>query len=270
MSANSNAHDHVQEKESVSSTDITDHEYQVRLDRLKVEMRKAGIDIALLTNSADIYYFSGTGVYSSLVIPIEGAPVLLVRINHERAVKEYRLGKENMRRSEGLGSIIDCLFGFKADNAVIGVAKDVVSAGFLERLESFLPRADFVDISPIVLQIRAKKSTQEIAILKKASHIQTKTFRKCEELIGSGITEIELQCELEKVQRVAGSEESMLSRVLETAPFGWVCSGPNTAIISGPYIAITGSGTSAARPFGASRRKIKKGDLVIVNTGYCE
>ena len=182
-------------------------EYQYRLDNLKAGMRQAGIDIALLTVSADVYYFSGTAVYSVLVVPVEGDPLLLVRINYERAAKECRLNKENIRRSQGLKSIQECLLELKTENVVIGIAKGVVTASFLESLKRLLPRPDYRDISPIVLNIRMKKSPQEIAILKRASHIQEKTFIKCEELIGSGISEVELQCELEKVQRIAGAEE---------------------------------------------------------------
>jgi len=246
---------------------IDNDEYQFRLDKLKAGMRQAGIDIALLTVSADVYYFSGTAVYSVLVVPVEGDPLLLVRINYERAAEECRLNKENIRRSQGLKSIQECLLELKKENAVIGIAKDVVTASFIESLKRLLPRLDYRGISPIVLNIRMKKSPQEIAILKRASYIQEKTFIKCEELIGNGISEVELQCELEKVQRIAGAEESMLIRGFEPNPFGVLCSGPNTAIISGSFIAITGLGTSSAHPFGASRRKIQKGDLVVVNKG---
>lgn len=246
-------------------------EYVQRISRLRKGMEQASIDLAALFSATDVYYFSGTGVYAILVVPLERDPILLVRINLERAINEAWLPAENVRPSEGVKTLKQTIQGLGLRSRVLGVEKDVISAKMCERLTKLFPETRLEDISPLVLNIRMVKSPTEIETIKKAAAISRDGFQKCEEVLRAGITEVELQSEIQKVQRNAGAEEIMnvRNRLYSMGGFGIVTSGSNMDKISGWAITISGVGMSSACPFGASKRVIEKGDLVLVDKGTC-
>ncbi|MCX8175624.1 MAG: Xaa-Pro peptidase family protein [Candidatus Bathyarchaeota archaeon] len=237
-------------------------EYKKRTESLKESMRRERIDIALLFQQRDIYYFSGTAVYSILVLPVDEEPILLVRINVERAKRETWI--KNVTFSTNINTLWEILSEFK--KGTIGIEKDVVSVTLYEQLTNNLPNFKFVNISPQVLALRMVKSEGELDLIRKASRISHIGLQKCEEVLEEGMTEIELESEIEAAKRKAGHEGSMHFRANNPGlPFGVVASGLNLTEISGYWIAIVGTGPSSARPYGASNRRIQKGDLVSVN-----
>ena len=249
-----------------SEVQIEHEEYEERISLLRQGMSEKGIDLALLFHSTDIYYFSGTGTYSTLAVPLDGEPILLVRIGFERALRDTWLKPENVRRSQGIKSVKNLVLEQVPRAKVIGIEKDVITADFGERLSRLLPQNQFQDVSPIVLEIRMVKSEGELNILRKAGLISMEGFRKCEEVLSEGMTEIELQSEIERVQRQLGSGDVVTGRAMSHT-FGVIASGINSSKFSGPFISMSSMGLSNARPFGASKRQMKKGDLVIVDKG---
>jgi len=238
------------------------NEYEKRLAKLRESMSVSGINIALLTQQRDIYYFTGTAVYSILVIPIDGEPILLVRINVDRAKRETWI--KDIRFSQGMCTLAEALSSFNKGN--IGIEKDVVSVSFYEQLIKNLPGFNFADVSPLVLAIRMLKSKPEINLIRKAAEISHLGFQKFAEIVEEGITEIELESEIEAAKKRVGHEGTMQFRTNNPGlSFGTLASGPNLTEVSGYWIAIIGKGPSSARPYGSSHRKIRRGDLVDVN-----
>ena len=88
-----------------SEVQIEHEEYEERISLLRQGMGEKGIDLALLFHSTDVYYFSGTGTYSTLAVPLDGEPILLVRIGFDRASRDTWLKPENVRRSQGMKSV---------------------------------------------------------------------------------------------------------------------------------------------------------------------
>jgi len=242
-------------------------EYEQRLNKLRARMKEAGIDLAFLNIPADIYYFCGTNVNSVLLVPAVDHAMLFVRLGYERALLDCSLEPEYIYNSIGMKDIKANITRIKAKAPTIGIARDCITFSYQERLQQLLSDASFVDISNIVLEIRKIKSPEEISIIRVASRIQEHSFQLCEKLIPAGITEIELQCELKKLQMMEGVEESMVNRIGISNVFGVVCSGPNTAVMSSPWVVMSGTGVSPARPWGASNRKIRKGDAIVVDSG---
>src|SRR5450631_835414 len=67
---------------------ITRDEAYNRVSRMQTLLRDKGLDGALFIFPIDVYYFSGTRQNSTLWIPAEGEPLLLVRKSLSRAKAE--------------------------------------------------------------------------------------------------------------------------------------------------------------------------------------
>ena len=246
---------------------IEESEYVTRLNNLKTQMVDKGIDAALLSVGADVYYFSGTAAYSILLISLSSYPVLFVRIGFDIACRDSWLPGQNIRRFHGMKDLTSTLLDVAPGAKVIGMEKDVMSAALWDKTTQQLPNYRFEDISPLVLAVRMVKSMSEVELIKKASGISHQGFLRCREILREGCTEMEVQCEIERSQRALGAAESMVMRLLSGGGFGVVASGPNTYQMCGPAVAISGVGTISSHPYGASARHIQKGDLVVVDKG---
>ena len=62
-----------------------------RIAAFQAGLRRDGLDAALVVQSADLVYLSGTAQNAHLVVPAAGEPVLLVRRDLERARAESAL-----------------------------------------------------------------------------------------------------------------------------------------------------------------------------------
>ena len=134
------------------------------------------------------------------------------------------------------------------------------------------PDAILVNISPIVEQLRKVKSEEEISLIKKASEISFRGHKRVKEVLKEGVTELELAAEVEMILRKLGHTGVLFRKGRGSFPPGGYGvigpSGSNLGVISGTGdITITGKGLSLAFPFGASRRKISRGDMVMVDIG---
>ncbi len=67
------------------------YEITNRLARLQAILQENGIDAALILQSTDLFYFSGTIQQCHLYIPAEGTPPLFARKSYERALAESPL-----------------------------------------------------------------------------------------------------------------------------------------------------------------------------------
>lgn len=241
-------------------------EYEQRINRLQMCMEQKKVDAVALFYPTDIFYFSGVGFCSIMLIPFQGQPVLLVQINASRAQKESWL--DDVRPSKGISTFVEMVTEFGLQKATLGLELDVLPVNVFQHLQDTLPLARLVDFSPEILAVRMIKSPAEVAIIRQAAKISEQGFLRCAEVLREGITELEVHEEIRRAEHLYGTEESMVlrawNRVLD---FGMVSSGPNTYEISGYWLIAIGRGLSLARPYGPSRRRIQKGEFVCVNKG---
>jgi len=241
------------------------HVAKRRLEELRRRMAEAGLKAAILTHSPDVYYFAGTGSRATLIVPAEGDPVLLVQVGFERALEESWI--KDVRKGGGTRELKELLEELGVRCGAVGVGLDVVSANFYLRLSSALKGYELVDVTPIVLDVRAVKDEGEIKLIEKAAELSRIGHRRVEEVLEPGITELELAIEVEEALRSAGHDGFIRHRTWRWGGYGVIGpSGPNLGVVSGPgAITITGPGVCPAIPYGASRRRIERGDMVLVD-----
>ena len=243
-------------------------EYEARIKRLQATMKETELDGALLFQRVDVLYFSGTEQNASLFIPSSGIPLLMVRQSYERVQKERVAGQIiQFRRMKDISRILKD-HGI-CDLARLGLELDVLPILEFQKLKHSLEVQEFLNISPLVLNLRMIKSPTEVELMKQAARVvRIGHERACEilETNGAGIREIELAAEVEAAMRREGHDGLIhLRHWNQENFFGHILSGPNGALPSYVASPTGGQGTSIAVPQGAGNRKIKQNEPILVD-----
>lgn len=243
-------------------------EASLRIDRLHKAMAGAGIDGLLVADNADIFYLTGRVYAGFAYIPAGMAPLWFVR----RPVELEGDGVVYIRKPEDMASHI-----VAADLAMprrLGLELDILSFNKAERLRSVFPGAECVDAIPMMRSMRAVKTDFEVEQMRLSGLKHEQVYRKIPKLYRVGMTDVELQVEIERISRLEGclgvfriSGQSM------EIYMGNVLAGRN-ADVPAPYdFAMGGRGLDPSIPGGAAGEEIKEHNAVMVDlngnfTGY--
>lgn len=243
-------------------------EASLRIDRLHKAMDGAGIDGLLVADNADIFYLTGRVYAGFAYIPAGMAPLWFVR----RPVELESDGVVYIRKPEEMASHIVAA-GLSMPRR-LGLELDILSFNQAERLRSVFPGADCVDATPIMRSMRAVKTDFEVEQMRLSGLKHEQVYRKIPKLYRVGMTDVELQVEIERISRLEGclgvfriSGQSM------EIYMGNVLAGRN-ADVPAPYdFAMGGRGLDPSIPGGAAGEEIKEHNAVMVDlngnfTGY--
>lgn len=236
-----------------------------RIRFLQQALREKGIAAALLSYSRDVFYYTGTAQPSYFVV-LPDEYFLFIKSGFEFAINEVFIPKERVREERNLENIYKKIFSKLSANKKIGTELDILPAVQLFRLKKIFPNFEFVNISPVILEQRKKKDSDEIRLIEKACEVLHTGHDAILENLKEETTELELASAVENAHRLAGHEGIFFIRQPDFfMSRGPIASGPNLFKNSGVVYTITGVGLSPSVPAGPSRRRITKGDLVIVD-----
>ncbi len=222
-----------------------------RIDALKeLAFEKKDFDAFLVTNESNLLYLTGTPGAACLLIPKKGENTIYVfGVNYEQTKAEAKGFKvELIKRGEKLGEKIGP--GLKALK-VKKLASDTLSYE-LHRLlaRAIRGHAKLKVQGDLISELRKVKDNEELDRMRTAGEITVTGMKAAYETIRPDVTEIEVGAEIEYSMRKKG--------------------GYGTAFDS-----IVASGIRSAFPHGGcAERKIRRGDLVVVDIGavyeyYC-
>lgn len=243
-------------------------EASLRIDRFHKAMAGAGIDGLLVADNADIFYLTGRVYAGFAYIPAGMAPLWFVR----RPVELEGDGVVYIRKPEDMASHI--VAAGLAMPRRLGLELDILSFNQAERLRSVFPGAECVDTTPMMRAMRAVKTDFEVEQMRLSGLKHEQVYRKIPKLYRVGMTDVELQVEIERISRLEGclgvfriSGQSM------EIYMGNVLAGRN-ADVPAPYdFAMGGRGLDPSIPGGAAGEEIKEHNAVMVDlngnfTGY--
>ena len=239
-----------------------------RIAAVRSLMMEQSVDALLLTGNANIYYTLGRVISGWTYIPLEGDPIYFVRRPENikgddvcHIHKPELIPAELSRRGYPLPDRLGLELGGATYLAI-------------ERLKAVFPKSDISDASSIMRSARAVKTDFELQMLRRSGIKHTMVYSRIPHLYRTGMTDIELQIEIERVSRLEGclgqfriagdSMELFMANVL---------AGDN-ADNPTPYdFAMGGAGLDPSIPVGADGSIIKPGDAVMVDangnfTGY--
>lgn len=236
-------------------------------------MAKAGMDAALLLHPRDVLYYAGTVRPAVLLVaPRSGQSqtephvALFVRRGFEYARREATVAR--VEPMGGFASVAEAAVELGLTGGAMGIELDVVPARVYRRLAEIFPAWELADVSPLVLAQRAVKDEEEIAAMRRAAAVADAGHRVVPQVVAPGVSELALAAEVEAAMRRDGHEGDLPLRNPGARGGGvLLMSGENLAVRGGHGLVVTGAGLSLASPYGASRRELQPGDLVVVDIG---
>jgi Xaa-Pro aminopeptidase len=237
-----------------------------RLKELMAGLCNLELAGALLVYSRDVFYYTGTAQPSCLAV-FPDDYLLFIRSGFEFAVDEVFIGEEKLREERSLEKICKDFFSrVKGTGNKVGMELDIITAEQFRSLEKIFSSCELVNISPTIQNQRKAKDRSEIAIIKRACDAIHKGHEAVVSTLTEGMTELELAAAVENSHRLAGHEGIFFIRQPDFfMSRGPLSSGSNLFKISGVVYTITGVGLSPSVPAGPSRRKISRGDPIIVD-----
>lgn len=239
-----------------------------RVVSLQALLAEKEVDVAIIRQNADMYYFSGTVQDAHLIIPAIGQPVFLVKRDVARAETQSPIRPViPLPRIKDLPDLVLEACGSTAPKR-IGLELDVLPTNtFFFYDEKLFPRQQIVDVSGIIRQVRMIKSAWEIEMMRRAAAISQVIADSVPAVLREGITELELSAELELAARKAGHLGLIRLRNFNMDMyFGHVLSGPDAATGAYGDFPTGGVGMSPAFGQGPGLRLIRSGEMVSVDT----
>ncbi len=244
---------------------VPKEELSRRIAEFQAKLVEEGIDGALIMHSTDLVYYTGVFQNSFLYIPVDGAPLFMVRRSMERTTTLTPLSKVIPVKS------IKQVPGIIKDNGyesveTLGVEMDVLPASIFFNLQKLFSGVNLVDCSGIIKKQRAVKSSFEIKQIQHVSDMMDKVFASVPDFLRPGMTEVELAGQLEARLRKEGHQGLVRVRGFnQDFHYGCLLSGPNGGVPSffdGP---LGGPGIYSAFPFGTGDRVIRENEPVLID-----
>lgn len=237
-------------------------EKEIRKDKILKEMALQKVEAILLTDNANVYYTSGRVFNGFTYINANGDEIFFVK-------KPVGLNGKDVvyiRKQEDIPAML-IERGIHLPN-IIGLEYDSITYSEITRLENVFSNAKSVNASSILRKARAVKTPFEIGLLKTNGIHHESVYRHIEKVFREGMTDIELQIEIERQARLEGSlgQFRVSGQSMEIFMGSLLC-GDN-ADNPTPYdFAMGGAGINSSLPVGANGTTIKPGLSVMVDIG---
>lgn len=213
----------------------------MKLEKLRSEFSKLGIDGLLITSGYNRRYMTGfTGSSGVVLISGENAQFITDFRYVEQAAKQCQ-GFEIVKHTGTIPEEVAAQ-AKKLGITKLGFEQEHLSYSSFKSYEKAV-EAELVPVSGAIEKLRLIKTEGEIKILKEAADIADAAFKHILDFIRPGKTELEVSNELEFFMRKAGAASSS-------------------------FDIIVASGYRSALPHGvASEKIIEKGDFVTLDFG---
>ncbi len=250
---------------------LGDEEQRIRIERLKKLMKTAGIRHALVRDNADIYYLTGRVFRGFVYIDVEiDYPRYFVRQPNHLVGKPGTVC--NIRKPEQIPVLL-------ADEGIdvggaLALELSATSYRDVQRLVAAFGLSEVQDLSPVMRAARAVKTAGEQEKLRLSGVRQSLVYSRIPHLYREGMTDIELQVEIERASRLEGCLGQFRVAGDDMELFmGNVLTGENADAPSPYDFAMGGRGLDPSLPVGADGTVIRPGMPVMVDvngnyTGY--
>ncbi|MDD3845076.1 MAG: Xaa-Pro peptidase family protein [Syntrophorhabdaceae bacterium] len=251
---------------TLNTGDLTPkEEITARIDNLRRGMAEKGIELAIIIQNVDIFYFTGTLQRGMLAVSAERGPAFFVEKSIFRAQMETPLDVIPIKRDK---EVKDILSEKKMLPAKCAMELDVVPVALCERWKSLLGQDAMGDLSQIIRDARLIKSEFEIEQIRRSGGIVERVLEKAKDVIREGVREIDIDAALLAEGRRWGHQGFLRMRGLNQEMMSvYVTHGYSTTITSGADVPISGIGVTHAIAQGASVNVVKRGIPIIVDYG---
>lgn len=240
-------------------------ELDQRCQALQHHLTEQGIDVALLVQNADLFYFTGSIQQGALIVPAQGQPVYCVRKDLARAQNESQLEYVIPFKSPRNLPDIMAEHGIALPK-VLAMELDVVPVATYNRFTKPFAGAEVRDVTPFLRLVRMIKSEHELGLMRQAAKQEEAIYQRARAVIREGMTDLELSAELEFAARLSGHQGITRMRAFNSEFYcGHAFSGSASSTPAFSDTPLGGTGVTPAVGQGAGNKVIGRNEPIIVD-----
>ncbi len=224
-----------------------------RIKLLQKCLAGQNLDALIVTNPANIFYLTGVNNFDSekgfLLAVFQNKWRLVSSLFYQNRINDVVPSKNIIYVPRGR-SILESAAKTIGNKKNIGFEREDISYARFEIFKKSLRGKKLVPVSGMIEQFRQIKSAEEIALIKKAARITDKTFAELMKLIKPGVSELFLKRKVLEIMQDMGAQGCSFDPI------------------------VAGGKNSADPHYEGSNRKIKKGEMAVIDIGaryknYC-
>lgn len=239
-------------------------EASLRLDKVSSQLKASGTEAMLAGDNATLYYLTGRVFAGYAYITDAGEATFFIR-------RPVELEGDNVVYIHKPEHIPDHLTAMPKS---IALELDITPYSAIGRLQAIFSEAKTVNASPMLQAARATKTAFEIEKIRQSGIRQERVYRLIPKLYRPGMTDLELQVEIERASRLEGClGQFRISGTSMELYMANLLVGDN-ADNPTPYdFAMGGAGLDPSLPVGCNGTEIRPGESVMADvngnyTGY--
>ena len=231
-------------------------EIDLRLSRISALLAEMGCDAMLVTSNVNLFYTSGRVFSGYTYITKEGEVKYFVK----RPVGLQGDNVKYIRKPEQIAELLE------AKPQKIALELDSLTVNDYTRLSKVFADSEKCDASGILRRCRAVKTAYEIEKMKECGVGHDEAYKHIREIYREGMTDMELQVEVERQLRLQGSLGIFRIHGESMEIFmGNVLCGDNADAPSPYDFAMGGAGLHESLPVGCNGTVIEPGMTVMVD-----
>jgi len=233
---------------------------EIRRQRLQEAMRTINAEACIITTSVNLFYLTGKVYNGYFYLPAEGKPIHFVKRPEGIAFENTVYIRKPEQITEELKNM-----GIALPKTIL-LETDVISFGECSRLLNTFGLIEASNASTLLRKIRSIKTDFEIEQIRACARKHEAVYKLIPSVYRSGMTDIELQIEIERLMRLHGSMGIFRSYGDNMDIYmGSLLVGENAEAPSPYDYALGGAGSTPVLPLGASGQKIKNGQTIMVD-----
>jgi Xaa-Pro aminopeptidase len=199
--------------------DSTMARYAARRDKLRRLVSKAAADALLATNFTNVTYLTGFTGDDSYLLVLKSGAVLLSDPRYTTQLAEECPGLDLSIREPGVGMLETIAQAVKkAKIGRLGIEAGSMTVALRDQIAAALPKAQLVNTSGLVEQLRLTKDKEEVAEIRQAVWYAERAFGVLRASLRPERTEKEVADELEYQLRLYGAKGCSFPSIIAVGP----------------------------------------------------
>ena len=232
----------------------------IRRKKVREALVRAGMDGILLASDVNIYYMTGRVFNGYFFLPADGEAQCFVRRPIDFTGEQVTF----IRRPDDLTAY------FKTQGCPLPqrlmLEADGLSYNDYTRLATLFSPAETGNASTLMRAVRMVKTAWELEQMRCSAERHAATYAEIPSCFRAGMTDLELQAEIERRMRLNGSIGLFRAYGPNMSIFmGSVLAGENAAASSPFDFALGGAGQTAVCPIGANGTPLTDGIAILVD-----
>ena len=239
---------------------VSREDIEKRIQQIQQHIVHQKADACVISSPVNLYYLNGFIFDGYMYILPNQEPLLFVK----RPVNIDSNNVEYIRKPEQLPELLQ-KHGLAVPKSIL-LESDVLPYNSVVRFQKALHMPILQSISGFMREIRSVKSDDELAQIRKSALSHAKVYQQIPGLYRKGMTDLDLQIEIEYVMRREGSIGSFRSFGENMDIYmGSLLAGENAETTSPFDFALGGLGIDPLLPLGSANKLLKKGTTIMVD-----